>query len=256
MLPPFAALRCAAVRTTAGLPRRTPPMPDLPSRTRSGIALSILALAATLFAAPVPAQSGHNLERPGHWKARYDDRTMASERRLVVMRPGWHIFAGPGGSFWDPGSFATGAYGVSSTIFLFPEGDPEQSGSTRLDSPFGLFLGGSDLGGDTAAYVSFELRNDRHFRVAEHRGGKTDDLVPWTEHDAVVTSGAGDSGPVRNVLAVDVRGDRAVFYLNEVRIAELPGERVALDGVIGVRAGAGLSLHVTEVDIGPNRREE
>ena len=68
--------------------------------------------------------------------------------------------------------------------------------------------------------------------------------------------GAAASGRVKNVLAVDVRGDRAVFYLNDAQIAELPGERVALDGVIGIRAGAGLSIHVTEVDIGPNRREE
>ena len=155
-----------------------------------------------------------------------------------------------------PGSFASGAYGVSSTIFLFPEGDPDQSGSTRLDSPFGLFLAGSDLEADGANYLSFELRNDRHFRIAEHSGGKTRDLVPWTEHDAVVTMGAEASGPVKNVLAVDVRGDRTVFYLNDTQIAELPGERVALDGVVGVRAGAGLSIHVTEVDIGPNRRGE
>ena len=105
-------------------------------------------------------------------------------------------------------------------------------------------------------YLSFELRNDRHFRIAEHSAGKTRDLVPWTEHDAVVTMGAEASGPVKNVLAVEVRGDRTVFYLNDTQIAELPGDRVALDGVVGVRAGAGLSIHVTEVDIGPNRREE
>ena len=215
-----------------------------------------LTLLATLFAASGTAQSGHNLERPGHWRARYDDGTSGSERRFVVMRPGWHVFAGPGGLFWDPGSYASGAYGVSSTIFLFPEGDPEQSGSTRLDSPFGLFLGGAELEADGARYVAFELRNDGRFRIAEHTGGKTQDLVPWTAHGAVVTSGADTTGPVRNLLAVDVRGDRTVFYLNDQEIAELPGDRVALDGLIGVRAGAGLSIHVTEVDIGPNRRDE
>ena len=214
------------------------------------------AVALVLFAGLAPAQSGHNLERPAHWKARYDDGAAAPERRFVVMRPGWHVFAGPGGLFWDPGSYASGAFAVSSTIFLFPEGDPEQSGSTRLDSPFGLFLGGSELEAGGPRYVAFELRNDGNFRIAEHSGGKSRDLVPWTAHDAVVTSGAETTSPVQNLLAVDVRGDRTVFYLNDRAIAELPGEGVALDGVIGVRAGAGLSIHVTEVDIGPNRREE
>ena len=228
--------------------------------SRAGQPLRRIAAVAILLLLALPsvafAQSGENLERPVHWKARYDDGMSAPERRFVVMRPGWHVFAGPGGLFWDPGSFASGTYAVSSTIFLFPEGDPEQSGSTRLDSPFGLFLAGRDLETDGAAYVGFELRNDRRFRIAEHTGGMTQELVPWTEHDAVVTSGAEATGPVKNVLAVDVRGNRTVFYLNDQQIAELPGERVALDGVIGVRAGAGLSIHVTEVDIGPNRREE
>ena len=214
------------------------------------------ALVLIFFATPLAAQSGYNLERPDHWKARYDDGTSAPERRFVVMRAGWHVFSGPGGLFWDPGSFASGAFAVSSTIFLFPEGDPDQSGSTRLDSPLGLFLAGSDLEADRAHYVAFELRNDRPFRIAEHSGGKTRDLVPWTEHDALVTMGAEASGPVKNVLAVDVRGDRTVFYLNDAQIAELPGNQVALDGVIGVCAGAGLSVHVTEVEIGPNRRAE
>ena len=225
----------------------------LPTAWRpAGTAAAALVLSAVL----APAQSGHNLERPGHWKARYDDRPTVAERRFVVMRPGWHVFAGPGGLFWDPGSYASGAFAVSSTIFLFPEGDPEQSGSTRLDSPFGLFLGGSELEAGGARYVAFELRNDGNFRIAEHSGGKSRDLIPWTAHDAVVTSNAETTGPVKNVLAVDVRGDRTVFHLNDRAIAELPGERLTLDGVIGVRAGAGLSIHVTEVDIGPNRREE
>ena len=228
-------------------------MPHVPT-VRSPALMAVLVL--ILFATPLAAQSGHNLERPNHWKARYDDGISVPDRRFVVMRPGWHVFAGPGGIFRDPGSFASGAFGVSSTIFLFPEGDPDQSGSTRLDSSFGLFLAGSELDGDTAGCVSFELRNDRHFRIAEHSGGKTRDLVLWTEHDAVVTMGAESSGPVKNVLAVDVRGDRTVFYLNDMQIAELPGDQVALDGVVGVHAGAGLSIHVTEVDIGPNRRGE
>ena len=218
------------------------------------------AVAASLFlvslASIAPAQSGHNLERPGHWKARYDDGTTGEERRFVVMRPGWHVFAGPGGLFWDPGSFASGNYAVSSTIFLFPEGDPEQSGSTRLDSSFGLFLAGGDVESESPNYLAFEIRNDGQFRVAEHSGEKENDLVSWTGHDAVATLPADATGPLKNVLSVDVRGDRVVFYVNDAEVAELPAERLPLDGAIGLRAGAGLSLHITEIDIGPNRREE
>ena len=202
------------------------------------------------------AQSGHNLERPAHWKVRYDDAQTTEERRFVVMRPGWHVFAGPGGVFWDPGSFASGNYSVSSTIYLFPEGDPEQSGSARLDAPFGLFLAGSGLEGDAPVFVSFQIDSARRFRVAEHSGGGARDLTPWTEHEGIATLGEDATGPVENVLAVDVRPDEVVFLVNDDRVAALPAERLPLDGVIGIRAGAGLSLHVTEIEIGPNRRGE
>lgn len=225
-------------------------------------------------------QSGHNLERPGQWRVLYDDTDAVEERRFVVMRPGWHVFAGAGGLFWDPGSFASGGYSVSSTIYLFPEGDPAQSGSTRLDSPYGLFLAGRGLDGEgevdgaghehgeldwhghghgeegAAAFVSFQIDNAGRFRIASHFGDSTREVAPWTASDAVAMLGEDATGPVENVLAVDVRADESVFYVNDTRVAAMPAEGLPLDGVIGLRAGAGLSLHLTEIAIGPNRRQE
>ena len=226
-----------------------------PSLTSLCLGLSAF-IALTTVSPGGSVQSGHNLERPAHWKVRYDDAHTTEERRFVVMRPGWHVFAGPGGVFWDPGSFASGHYSVSSTIYLFPEGDPEQSGSARLDAPFGLFLAGSGLEGETPVFVSFQIDSARRFRVAEHSGGGIRDLTPWTEHEGIATLAEDAAGPVENVLAVDVRADEVVFLVNDDRVAVLPAERLPLDGVIGIRAGAGLSLHVTEIEIGPNRRGE
>lgn len=244
------------------------------------IASEVLAVVALML---VFGQSGHNLEPPAHWKVRYNEADTAEERRFVVMRPGWHVFAGAGGLFWDPGSFASGGYSVSSTIYLFPEGDPAQSGSTRLDSPYGLFLAGRGLDGDgeadgeggehgeldwhghahgegdeegAVAFVSFQIDNAGRFRIASHFGDSTREVAPWTASHAVVTLGEDATGPVENVLAVDVRAEESVFYVNDTRVAAMPAEGLPLDGVIGLRAGAGLSLHLTEIAIGPNRRQE
>lgn len=217
--------------------------------------LAVMATVAFAAGAVGLTQSGRNLDRPSHWTVRYDDGAGVAERRFVVMRPGWHIFAGPGGLLWDSGRFASGSYSVSSTVYLFPEGDPDQSGSTRLDSAYGLFLGGRDLDGETPVYVSFLVGNDRRFRVASHAGSDTAELVPWTDHEAIAAfDEATTGGPVENVLAVDVRDDAVFFHVNDVVVGELPRDGVPLDGVIGLRAGAGLSLHVTEIAIGPNRR--
>ena len=141
------------------------------------------ALVVAVGPALLSAQSGHNLERPSHWKVRYDGSDAAPERNFVVMRPGWHVYAGSSGLFWDAGRFASGNYAVKSTIYLFPKGDPERSGSTRLDSPYGLFLGGRELEGDAPTYVSFVIDNAGRFRIARHTGEAVEELAPWTPHD-------------------------------------------------------------------------
>ncbi len=216
------------------------------------------AVAAAAMTAPatVSAQSGHNLERPEHWKVRYDGSDEAAERNFVVMRPGWHVYAGPGGLLWDPGRFASGNYAVKSTIYLFPEGDPERSGSTRVDTPFGLFLGGRDLKGEAPTFVSFQIDNAGRFRIARHTGNEVQDLVPWTGSDAVAVLADPATSPAENVLEVDVRGEQTTFYIGGEPVAELPSADLSLEGLIGLSAGEGLSLHITEIAIGPNRRDE
>ena len=216
------------------------------------------AIAAAILVMPLAAsaQSGHNLERPEHWKVRYDGSDEAAERNFVVMRPGWHVYAGPGGLIWDPGRYASGNYAVKSTIYLFPEGDPERSGSTRVDTLFGLFLGGRDLEGEAPSYVSFLIDNAGRFRIAKHTGDKASALVAWKAHDAVTVLEDPATSPAENVLEVDVRGEQTIFYIAGEPVAELPSADLSPDGLIGLRAGEGLSLHITEIAIGPNRRDE
>ncbi|MXX76720.1 MAG: hypothetical protein F4Y77_15145 [Holophagales bacterium] len=215
-------------------------------------------IVAAILVTPVAvsAQSGHNLERPEHWKVRYDGSDEAAERNFVVMRPGWHVYAGPGSLLWDPGRFASGNYAVKSTIYLFPKGDPERSGSTRTDTPFGLFLGGRDLEEETPTYVSFQVDNAGRFRIARYAGNDVEELVPWTAHDGISVLDAPATSPAENVLEVDIRGEQTIFYVNDEAVADLPVEDLRLDGLIGLTAGEGLSLHITEIAIGPNRRDQ
>ncbi len=213
-------------------------------------------IAAMAAPATMSAQSGHNLERPEHWKVRYDRSDEAGERNFVVMRPGWHVYAGPGGLLWDPGRFASGNYAVKSTIYLFPKGDPERSGSTQVDSPYGLFLGSRDLEGEAPIYVSFLIDNAGRFRIARHTGDDVQELAPWTAHDGISVLADAATSPAENVLEVDVRGERTIFYMGGEVVTELPSEDLDPSGVVGLVAGKGLSLHITEIAIGPNRRDE
>jgi len=196
-------------------------------------------------------QAGRNLEPPPGWHIRYDGDAAAT-REHVVMRPGWHIHPGPAGIFWDAGNVASGNYSVKSTIFLFPAGSGEPPAS--VDEPYGVFFAGQDLDDPQLAYVSFLLRNDGAFRVARHEGASVTELFPWTPHEAIATWSEGDQGQPQNVLLADLREDEVVFWVNEARVGALPRAQVAGDGIVGLRAGAGSSLHVTDLVIGPNRR--
>jgi len=215
-----------------------------------GLVVFMIMLIGVHSAAPL-TQSGHNLEKPPTWKVRYDDGS-AGERYYEVMRPGWHIHAGPAGIFWDPGRFATGNYSITSTIFLFPSGTGSPPSSA--DSAYGLLFAGAGLDGPGGSYVTFLLRNDGSFRVARHSGSETQELVPWTRSEAIATWSEDLEGTAKNVLVVDAREDVVSFWVNEEQVGSLPRQEIPMEGIAGLRAGDGLSLHITDVAIGPNRR--
>ena len=80
--------------------------------------------------------------------------------------------------------------------------------------------------------------------------------MPWTGSDAVAVLADPATSPAENVLEVDVRGEQTIFYIGGEPVAELPSADLSLEGLIGLSAGEGLSLHITEIAIGPNRRDE
>ena len=208
----------------------------------------IAGMAAVALTATPPvseAQAGHNLERPAHWKVADPGTHDEVERPFVVMRPGWHVFSGVGALLWDPGSFASGNYSVTSEMFLFP--------STEVGTPYGVFLGGGQLEEESSAYLSFQIRNDGRYRVARHGGERIDELVPWTQHADILSVEQSSGGPVENRISVDVRDGVVAFYINDAWVAELPRPGLPTDGTIGLAVGDGLSLHVTNLRIGPNR---
>lgn len=201
--------------------------------------------------ASAATQSGRNLEPPPTWRARYDDAG-AGERVHVVMRPGWHINPGPAAIFWDAGRSAGGNFSISSTIFLFPAGTGDPP--AQVDQPYGLLFAGSDLDAAVPSYVTFLLRNDGSFRVARHDGGGTEELIGWSPSEAIATWEEGDQGTAKNTLAVDATDETVTFWVNDQQVASLPRADVPVDGVVGLRAGDGVSLHITDLVIGPNRR--
>jgi hypothetical protein len=113
---------------------------------------------------------------------------------------------------------------------------------------YGLFLGGVNLDGPEARYVSFTARRDGSASVDRVDGMTRTPLLAWTRSPAVKPH-PGTDDTVLNVFTVRVEPDSVRFEANGARITALPRGELHLDGVFGFRAGAGVNLHITNLDL-------
>lgn len=208
----------------------------------SRIALALL----TAFATVVGAAGAQDLERPDDWKVRLDD-PRASEADLemfVEMPPGWHITTGPAGIFWAPDQTASGDFRLEMEVFLFdPQGRREA---------FGLFAGGRDLDGAAQEYTYFLLRDGGQYIIKRREGSDAPTLRPWTADESVnAYEDRGDDASVKNVLAIEARGDTVTFLVNGTEVAQLPRSEAPVDGVYGIRVNHALNLHVSRLELTP-----
>lgn len=156
-----------------------------------------------------------------------------------TMAPGWHITSRPAATLFEPTVTASGRYAVESEVFLFP-------GTSA--SGFGVFVGGQGLETATAKYVAFLVRRDGSAAVERREGAAIALLQPWTRH-AAITPHPGGSDTVKHVLRVEAESDVVSLLVNGTKVLDVPRTSGAFDGVVGLRIGTELNLHVTNLDV-------
>ncbi len=197
------------------------------------LSLALVLSASTLFA--------QDLERPAHWKVRFDRPAPDSALYFVTMPPGWHITTGPATILYDPSQTAEGEYRLQSKIFLFP-GDRREG--------FGVFIGGENLEAANQSYLYFLIRKDGRFLVKHRAGSETHTLIPWTESAAIVKH-EGQEGTAENVLTIECAAEQVDFFVNGEKVASLPRSQLEVGGVVGLRVNHGLNLHVADLSVEP-----
>jgi hypothetical protein len=202
-------------------------------------------LMAAAVAAPVAAQAQLTAPPAWRWAADRPAQVVGSEKEavgtpdrmwFVQMPPGFHITMGPGGVLYHPGLAAEGRFELESEFFLFPDSSVEE---------YGLMVGGQSLEA-AGEWVAFVARRDGSGAVLRRRGGAVQVAREWKPGSSIVPGRTG--GTARNVLKV-VAGSEVVFQVNGAEVARLPRDSVAVDGVVGLRAGPGVNLHVTSFDL-------
>lgn len=207
-------------------------------QTRAAL-LSLLAIAGagSVGARQFPAPAGWK------WITDSDARIVTSldppegSWLFGTMAPGWHITTRPGVILFEPAYSARGRFVVESESFLFPG---------ESTAGFGLFVGGRDLEWKPS-YVAFVIRRDGSAAIESVDAGRVTPLHPWTKAPAVAAGAV--AGDVKNVLRVEAEATAVTFLVNGQKVAEVPRDGTRFDGMVGLRVGENLNLHVTNLDL-------
>ena len=152
-----------------------------------------------------------------------------------TMAPGWHITTRPAVTLFEPSYTARGRFAIESEAFLFPR----EPGRIRV------FVGGQELEG-RGRYGGVLIRRDGSAAVESMEAGRAGAVYAWTKTAAVVP-GSGSGDPARNVLRVEAEAAEVTFLVNGQKVTAVPREGAMFDGVVGLRIGSDLNLHVMQL---------
>lgn len=160
-----------------------------------------------------------------------------SSAKLASEGSALHVTTGPAVAYWNPSNTATGNYTVKATFT-----EPKYMNVNDHPHPYGIFIGGNDMGTDKQSYLycaaygsgDFIVRGfgPEPFQLNGRRG----------EANAAVHKAAGPGSPVTQDIAVSVTGDKVNCSINGTVVASYSkadvvgaGKLKSTDGVYGVR---------------------
>lgn len=205
--------------------------------------LAVLAIAAVPATAQEEARTvaGGGITVPG-WMGQVD-ASEASRGQVITNSKfaregdGIRVTTGPAAVYWHPDNRATGNYEVRATFH-----EPEYMNVNNHPHPYGIVIGGSDLGSPNGRYLYCAAYGNGNFIVRgfgpapfQMNGGR------GQAHEAVHRAEA-KGKPVTQEIAVMVMGDRVTCNINGTEVASYAksdlvgdGKLASTDGLWGVR---------------------
>lgn len=190
------------------------------------------------------------------WMGRIDANEAARGAVLEHARLGMdgsalHVVTGPAVGYWSSANSASGDYTVKATFT-----EPEYMNLNNHPHPYGLFIGGNDMGTDQQSYLYCAAYGNGNFIVRgfgpapfqmNGRRGEASDAV----HKA---AGAGE--PVTQEIAMSVRGGKVECAINGTVVASYDradvvkdGQLKSTDGFFGIRFGHNTEAKVTGLEL-------
>jgi hypothetical protein len=157
-----------------------------------------------------------------------------------------HVTTGPAVAYWNPSNVATGNYTVKATFT-----EEKYMGLNNHPHPYGLFIGGNDMGTDAQSYLYCTAYGDGRFIVRGFSGDSTFRLNGRGEPNAAIHKASGVGASVTQEIALSVKGDKIECAINgqvvgsyDKSAAVGANKLKSTDGVYGIRFG-----HNTEATV-------
>jgi hypothetical protein len=207
----------------------------------SAFALAILALVPTVYGQDA-AQSVANggIFVPG-WQGKIDANEVKAGQalnnaRLASEGNGMKVTTGPAVNYWNPKNVAQGNYTVKATF-----NEPLYMNLNNHPHPYGIFIGGNDMGTDNQSLVYCAAYGNGNF-IVRGFGPAAFQMNGRGAPAPSVNKAAGPKTPVTQEIAMTVKGDSVECSINGAVVGTYPkadlvaaGKLKSTDGVYGIR---------------------
>ncbi len=147
-----------------------------------------------------------------------------------------HVTTGPAVAYWNPKNVATGDYTVMATF-----SEPKYMALNSHPHPYGIMIGGNDLGTDQQSYLYCAAYGDGRF-IMRGFGPAAFKLNGGGAASPAVHKAAGVGEPVSQDIAVSVKGDKVECSVNGTVVGSYAksdvvgaGKLKSTDGIYGIR---------------------
>ena len=201
--------------------------------------------------------AGGGISVPG-WTGKIDAKEVAAgltlnSAKLAKEGNALHVTTGPAVTYWNPKNTAKGDYTVKATFT-----EPKYMSLNNHPHPYGIVIGGNDLGTDQQSYLYCAAYGNGKF-IVRGFGPEPFQMNGRGAEDPAVNKAAGVGQPVTQEIAISVKGDKVECAINNKVVASYDksalvtaGKLKSTDGVYGIRFAHNTEATVTGLKMTKN----
>jgi hypothetical protein len=170
--------------------------------------------------------------------------------KVVMDGKAIHVTTGPAAGFWNADNKASGDYTVSATFT-----EPKYMNLNDHPHPYGIFIGGNDMGTENQSYLYCAAYGNGNF-IVRGFGPAAFQMNGRGAASEAVHKAAGKDASVTQQISMSVKGDKVSCSINGTEVASYPksdivgaGKLKSTDGVYGVRFSHNTDGLVTDLKV-------